>query len=406
MQAKTPQGSHIFERISINIDKYLLQQMNKDYVQKTIYPLLLVLAFLTSCNGQTQTQPPTETPSPTENQRVTKTTHIGQPKLINTQGTQANNNVHCGLQDKAGNLWFGTTGSGVYRYDGKLFYNYTTKDGLISDNVWSILEDKSGNIWFGTTEGICRYDGKNISSVPIPFFVRPVIYDNAYYTKWSTKNTVWSMLQDKTGIIWFGTGDGVYRYDGISFSCLLANYGIINNDSLHLKVVADIVEDKNGIIWFFSGILPGDEGICRFDGKKIERIKPMKYGWNRNALESSSGNLLVATRHYGIWASNGNSFTAYAQPKDLINMSLNYILEDKVGNLWIASDYGKDSGDTLGGLWHSSISSSNPTGKTFTKIFNKAVYFVLEDKDSNIWFSTTSMGLYRYNRKTLTKFSE
>jgi ligand-binding sensor domain-containing protein len=374
--------------------------MKKDYVQITIYPLLLTLAFLTSCNGQTKTQ------SQTEIQRVIKTTHIGQPKLINTQGSPANNNIHCGLQDKAGNLWFGTTGSGVYRYDGKLFYNYTTKDGLISNNVWSIMEDKSGNIWFGTTEGICRYDGKSIAPVPIPFFIRPLIYNNAYYTKWSTKNTVWSMLQDKTGKIWFGTGDGVYRYDGTGFSRLLSNDGISNKDSLHLKVVADIVEDKNGILWFFSGILPGNEGICRFDGKKIERIKPRENGWNRNALESRSGNLIVATRHYGIWVSNGNSFTDYAQPKDLINVSLNYILEDKAGNLWVASDYGIDSGDTLGGLWHSSISSSNPTGKTFTKIFNKAVYFVLEDKDSNIWFSTTNMGLYRHNRKTLTKFSE
>jgi heat shock protein HslJ len=67
--------------------------MKKDYVQITIYPLVLTLAFLTSCNGQTKTQSQTQTQSQTENQRVAKATYIGQPKLINTQGAQANSNI-------------------------------------------------------------------------------------------------------------------------------------------------------------------------------------------------------------------------------------------------------------------------------------------------------------------------
>ncbi|MFZ4549404.1 MAG: two-component regulator propeller domain-containing protein, partial [Bacteroidales bacterium] len=81
-------------------------------------------------------------------------------------------------------------------------------------------------------------------------------------------------------------------------------------------------------------------------------------------------------------------------------------LEDKAGNLWVASDYGKEIGDTLGGLWHSTVLVNNPEEKTFTKIYNKEVYFIFEDKDNNIWFSTRNMGLFRYDTKTLTKFSE
>lgn len=374
--------------------------MTKYYIHKPIYSLLLALTFLTSCNGQTKTQPQTD------NGSELKATLTGQPKLTKTQGSNEYSTIHCGLQDKMGNLWFGTGGEGVYKYDGKLFTQFTVKDGLSNNCVWSMMEDKAGNIWFGTTDGICRYDGKKISSIPIPFTIRPVITDNSYYTEWSTKNTVWSMLQDKSGKIWFGTGDGVYGYDGFTFARFLANDGVINKDGLHLKVVADIVEDKNGIIWFLSGMLPGSEGICRYDGKMIERFKPREYGWNRNAIVSKNGNLIVATRNYGIWTYDGKSFADYTQPKELIKPSLNYILEDYAGNLWVASDYGRNRGDTLGGLWHSNISSNNPTEKIFTKIFNKEVYFILEDKDSNIWFSTINLGLYRYDRKTLTKFSE
>ena len=146
--------------------------MTKYVKYKHILNILVIVFIATSCNGQTKTL------TPTDKQGETKTTPIGQPKLINTQGTTSSDNVHCSLQDSAGNLWFGTAGSGVYRYDGKLFFNYTTKDGLSNNNVWSILEDKSGNIWFGTTDGICRYDGKNIVPISIPFLIRPVVSNN------------------------------------------------------------------------------------------------------------------------------------------------------------------------------------------------------------------------------------
>jgi ligand-binding sensor domain-containing protein len=374
--------------------------MTKYCINKSIYTLLLALCFLTPGKGQIKTQ------SQTDNSSELNTSLTGQPKLKKTVGSDNYQNVNCGLQDKQGNIWFGSCGEGVYKYDGKLFTQFTVKDGLSNNCIWSMMEDTAGNIWFGTTDGICRYDGKKISSIPIPFSLRPVITDNSYYTQWSTKNSVWCMLQAKNGTIWFGTGDGVYYYNGLNFTRFLVNDSVINKDSLHLKVIADIVEDENGIIWFFSGIFPGNEGICRYDGKVIERFKPRENGWNRNAILSKNGKLVVATRHYGIWTYDGKSFVDYTQPKALIKPSLNYILEDKAGSLWVASDYGKVEGDTLGGLWYSNISSGNPTETTFTKIFNKEVYFILEDKDNNIWFSTRNMGLYRYDKKTITKFSE
>lgn len=372
--------------------------MAKYSIPKSIYYSLLVLAFLTSCNGQINTK--------ADSNNELKSSLPAQPKLTKTQGSDEYSTIHCALQDKNGNLWFGTGGEGVYRFDGKLFTQFTVKDGLCNNHVWSMMEDAAGYVWFGTTDGICRYDGKKINTIPIPFSIRPVINNNYYYTKWSTKNTVWSMLQDKNGKIWFGTGDGVYCYNEEKFTRLLANDSVINNDSLTLKVVAQIIEDHLGNMFFASGMPPGYEGFCKYDGKRIETFKPNREGWFRNVVKSKSGNLLLATRHFGVWTYDGKSFSDYAQPKDLVKPSLNYILEDKAGKLWVASDYGKESGDTLGGLWYSNFSTNNSTEKTFTKIFNKEVYYLFEDKDSNIWFSTVNMGLYRYDGKTLTKFSE
>jgi len=65
------------------------------------------------------------------------------------------------LEDKNGNLWFGTDGGGVSVYDGESFRHFTEKEGLSNNYVRSILEDKNGNLWFGTYGGgVSVYDGE------------------------------------------------------------------------------------------------------------------------------------------------------------------------------------------------------------------------------------------------------
>ena len=77
----------------------------------------------------------------------------------------ANNYVLSITEDKTGNLWFGTVGGGVSRYDGKSFSTFTTAQGLANNFVTSITEDKTGNLWFGTYGGgVSRYDGKSFST--------------------------------------------------------------------------------------------------------------------------------------------------------------------------------------------------------------------------------------------------
>jgi serine phosphatase RsbU (regulator of sigma subunit) len=100
------------------------------------------------------------------------------------------------LEDKSGNLWFGTDGGGVSKYDGKSFTHYTDKEGLSNNTVRSMLEDKSGNLWFGTNGGgVSKYDGKSFT----------------HYTdkEGMSSNYVWSMLEDKSGNLWLSTEKGL-----------------------------------------------------------------------------------------------------------------------------------------------------------------------------------------------------
>lgn len=101
-----------------------------------------------------------------------------------------------------GNIWFATTGEGAYRYDGELFTQFTKKDGLNSDCVYAILEDKEGNIWFGTENGACRYVGRSITG-----------------SKPNGDGWIRYMLKDKNENIWFGgRGHGNFIFNGKIFS--------------------------------------------------------------------------------------------------------------------------------------------------------------------------------------------
>ena len=307
--------------------------MTNYYLHKLIYSLLLVLIFLTSCNGQTKTQSQTKSASP-----------IGQPKLIKNHFTDqykvTAENIHCALQDKAGNLWFGTTADGVYRYDGKLFINFTMKDGLSSNGVSCILEDKSGNIWFGGDDGISRYNGKSFTSIPIIVSNSNNIYPSASFNKnSSTKNAVWSIMQDKNGTIWFGTNDGVYCYNGISFTRFLDNESIINKNGLNLKKVEALLEDKRGNIWFASW---NREGVCCYDGKSLTNFKPNGDENFKRILEDKNGNLWFANRPKNVYRYDGKSFTDFTENEGIGGITA--MLEDKAGNIWFG-------GDEDGGLW-------------------------------------------------------
>ena len=68
-----------------------------------------------------------------------------------------------------GDLWFGSNGGGIYRYDGISFINYTKENGLNSNKIFSMIEDQNYDLWFGTADGLLRYDGKSSKHVPIPY---------------------------------------------------------------------------------------------------------------------------------------------------------------------------------------------------------------------------------------------
>lgn len=173
--------------------------------------------------------------------------------------------VYCTLEDKAGNLWFGTDEKGVCRYDGKSF-TYFTEKGLDGGAVRSIFQDKNGNLWFGNNGyGLFCYDGKTLKN----FTEEKGLGNPAFLKKTKmpgdSKNLarVWSINEDNDGNLWIGTIDaGVWKYDGKKLTNFTTKDGLTSN------AVNTIYKDEKGDLWFVTD----GEGICKFNGQTFTKF--------------------------------------------------------------------------------------------------------------------------------------
>lgn len=343
--------------------------MNKYFINNPIYSLLIALIFFTSCNGQVKHE--------------NDTALIGQAKLPSPKGANKEARIVSSVEDKDGNIWFGSIGEGLFKYDGKLFFNFGTAQGLNSNSIYSLLTDETGKIWVGTNKGIYCFDGNKFVHVPI-------VLSNKKSTP--SDNTVWSMMQDKNGIIWFGTDAGVYCYDGKAFSRFLDKTTVINKNNLILKGIFSILETKDGKIWFAEC---SGEGISCFDGLTLTTIIP--YNEIRRTdriIEDKQNNLWFATAFKGIGKYAGKTYTQNIFKTADLNGSYN-ILEDANGNLWF------DTQDGLG--CYDGKTSNILTEKDGTIVKNFIP--ILLDKSGNVWFSSNGMKLYKYDGKTFVSYS-
>jgi len=112
--------------------------------------------------------------------------------------------------------------------------------------------------------------------------------------------------------------------------------------------------------------------------------------------------------YYDLFAekSDEKKFSIFSKPQELMNNSLTDIIKDKAGNIWFASDYVKDIGDTLRGVWRSNLSAEKTNEQALIKYSTIEAFFMLEDRVGNIWIGTRNTGLYRFDGKILTSFSE
>jgi ligand-binding sensor domain-containing protein len=251
------------------------------------------------------------------------------------------------------------------------------------------MQDNTGFMWFGTKDGLNRYDGNSIK-----------IFKHEDNNSFSLgNNTVWSLLEVSDGKIWVGTDRGIYVYNPTNNSFTKFNKKTKSNIEINGEVL-DMKMDKSGCIWITSsnlfkytistGVL---EAIFNNNVDNDPKTQPLSRAWSLNV---DNDNQVWISFHYGgIRKYNPSVKQIKMYQQDAMGKDLTSLLISKTIN--IDNDYlliasfndglrimDKKTGDI----------STFPLGRNISQnLFVRDLgYF----SDGNYWIGTES-GLYIYN---------
>ena len=323
------------------------------------------------------------------------------------------------VQDKNGNLWIGTYGAGLVRFDGSYFYHFDTKSGLPDNHVLSLFIDNSENLWIGTrVGGLIKFDGRNFfiynennslnnnSIESIKQDKNGNLWFGTYgggvshfngekFTHYTSEqglagNIVYTIEEDNDGNMWFGTrGNGISRFDGQSFT----NYN--TKQGLSSDYIISSVKDRKGRLWFGTD----GEGVSIFDGSHFSRISEhegMPDGDILSLYEDSNGVIWLGTRKAGIVKVKNGQMNNFRESDGLINSFITCFFEDVTGKLWFGT-YGGGLGQYNGDLFRH-FSEADGLSDSFIRS-------IAQDAEGNYWLASHNNGVFKYDGKRFINFS-
>ncbi|HEX9510526.1 MAG TPA: two-component regulator propeller domain-containing protein [Puia sp.] len=311
-------------------------------------------------------------------------------------------NVTCILQDRMGFLWFGTQ-NGLNRYDGYQFTIYrndpTDTCSLSNNYIKSMAEDADGNLWVGTWGGgINRFDPEKAS------FTR--------YTHDRRKNSlsddfVSCLRTDKEGNLWIGMDNGgLNKMELKTGNFFSYKHDPYKTGSLSDNDVTDVLEDSRHRIWVSTSrggvnlLDPARQTFTRFlhDEHHGESLSLNNV---RCLLEDNRHRIWIGTRGGGLdlFEPGKGSFRHFRNaPRNPNSIALDVIhclTEDAGGNLWVGTENG-------------GLSIFDPHTETFStyaqddidnaSLSNNSIYSLYKDRHGNMWVGTFSGGINLCNR--------
>jgi signal transduction histidine kinase/AmiR/NasT family two-component response regulator/streptogramin lyase len=240
------------------------------------------------------------------------------------------------------------------RTDSIKFENISIEQGLSQSAVFCIFQDSRGFMWFGTEDGLNRYDGYGFA------VFKPDPHDPGSLSN----NNIWSIFEDTAGVLWIGTYNGLNKFERGTgkFTHFWSAAG--DPDSLSHNNVRVIYEAPSapGELWI------GTEGggLCKFIPKTGRFFRFPANPGNPDGLSSNS------------------IMAIYESPKE-------------PGILWIGTDgAGLDKFNReTGKFTRFRADPADPDGLSHDR-----VYSLYEDSQGVFWVGTFGGGLDRLDRKT------
>jgi len=235
------------------------------------------------------------------------------------------------------------------------FEYLSVDDGLSSSYVRCIAQDQSGFIWFGTGNGLNKYDGYNFTSFTHSPFDTSGIGDNI----------ISALCVDRSGYLWIGTNTkGLVYYDHLTESFRSFRHDPDNPNSISDNNILSLCQDKNGSLWIGTGGGGVNQLIYNPDSLNYQKTLFKRYYHDPSNQNSIAGN----------W--------------------INDIFEDSNGFIWIG---------TGNGLSRLLINKKNRVSiKNYTYnahdpycLSYNSVSAISEDEYGNLWIGTSGGGLNR-----------
>lgn len=276
------------------------------------------------------------------------------------------------------------------------FTHIDTRDGLSQSTVTSILKDKYGFMWFGTEDGLNKYDGHQFT----------IYRKNLSDKKSLAGNSISALYQDKAGNLWIGTKEGLSRYNRTNDTFINYYNDPGNPNSLTNSSINTIGEGDNGNIWVgtfinLNLINPKTNKIVRY----IADGKPGSLSYTRvtKILKDSSQRLWIGTnKGLNLFNPKTNKFTTYyhnALDKNSLNSDYVKALADAGnGKLLIGTDdAGVDIFDPRTGIFTHHVNKKGDA----SSLSHNNVHVIAPTGAGNFWMGTEE-GLSFYNTRNNT----
>jgi signal transduction histidine kinase/ligand-binding sensor domain-containing protein/DNA-binding response OmpR family regulator len=307
-------------------------------------------------------------------------------------------------EDKAGNLWIGTSGGGLSRYDRKkdVFIHYPTNSRTpwlpFNAVIRGISSDNSGKVWIAQYENLFMLDPRTdqISRIDL----------SAADSSAGTQHVLLCVFTDSKQRVWTGTTNGLYLYERTSNSLRKFQYNKTDPHSLISNNIRAITEDKNGNIWIGT-----TNGLCAFRQDGAGFITYSYCSGPGSQLNSNEINCIASDEDGQLWIGTPEgldivnpqtqSITTYVPEEGniygLTSKSIRCAYIDRQGIYWLGTFRGGiNKYDKNLNLFN--IKYSN----TFFKHIRQAsiISAFAEDNNGNLFIGTDGGGLFHYNRAT------
>jgi ligand-binding sensor domain-containing protein len=284
------------------------------------------------------------------------------------------------------------------------FEQLSIEQGLSQSIVYCILQDRKGFLWFGTEDGLNKFDGYNFT----------ILRHDPHQPNSLSYNEIRAMHEDSSGVLWIGTFfGGLNKYDPATER--FTNYRNIpgNPQSLSHNNVRAIYEDQSGILWIGT-----DDGLNQFDRTTETFTRFQHVADQSNSLSGNVVNAIYKDRTRVLWVGTnaglnalvlGNNgalptFKHYrhdpADRQSLSNDAVNSIYEDRAGAFWIGTQNG------LNRLIHTAGAKSSPSfiryrndPRSPNSLSHNDVRVIFEDQAGTLWLGTNGGGLNLFDRE-------